>query len=543
MRLRLLSTLSAGAMASVAFVPVSAFALPTCTTLATNPAFGLAGNPTIVQSSPAPTSTVIAAAGSNAAYCRVDFVVSERAGPAFDYAVGEAQRVTLRIGLPLSSADGGTGGVQGAWNGKIRNLGGGSLVGSVGGVTSATNTNYVGSSTDSGHTNAQNPGFGVIQATNQNNLGLINDFFQTSLRLQYQWAKALAKTYFGTPATRNYWDGCSTGGRQGLVLARNYGQDFDGILAGAPHLGHTRVSSSSVWRQWVNKDIAAGTVDGTKLNAATNAAIAACDALDGVTDGLVSDPRACTFSATANICGNPGAPNAPACLNAQEAQAIDMVWNTARNDKGKKVWPSGGRTAAMSMVVGDGCGANAVMCWIKKDMTFDWRTLPLSAWDDIVQEGSNSLSPHLDMHDFALNVAKNNGAKILMWHGGNDPLIPWPATVYHYNKAIDHFGGLANVTPWFRFYLAPGVGHCGGGGGPQPQSLFNVMVDWVENGTVPDRILSQAGSRTRPLCPWPQTAIYNGSGSTDDWNNFTCGGNIDPPAAREFIAKYQHEAE
>src|SRR5262249_39835026 len=160
-------------------VPASALAAPTCAQLTTDPANGLAGNPTIVSA----TATLVPKAGSNAAYCRVDFTVSERGGPEFGYAEGEKQAVVLRLGLPLNGADGG---VAGAWNGKVRNLGGGGLVGSVGAVTSATNTGYVGSSTDSGHTSAENPGFGVIQATKKLDLGKIDDFFQESLRLQYQ---------------------------------------------------------------------------------------------------------------------------------------------------------------------------------------------------------------------------------------------------------------------------------------------------------------------------------------------------------------------
>src|SRR5262249_26896546 len=154
----------------------------------------------------------------------------------------------------------------------------------------------------SGHTSAENPGFGVIQASHKLNYGKIEDFFHESLRLQYQWALRLAATYYGTKARRNYWDGCSTGGRQGLVLAWRHGDDFDGFLIGAPHTSHTKTSTASTQRQWINKEIAGGTVTPAKQTAAVNAAIAACDAQDGVVDGILSEPRKCKFSATANIC-------------------------------------------------------------------------------------------------------------------------------------------------------------------------------------------------------------------------------------------------
>jgi hypothetical protein len=497
-------------------------------------------------------ATVFQATGTSPR-CEVTFAYSGRGGPDFGYADGQQQRVVLRVGLPLNAKDGGAGGGNGAWNGKVRNLGGGGMVGSVGAITAATDTGYVGSSTDSGHTSGENPGFGVIQATHQLNYGKIEDFFSESLRLQYQWALKLAEAYYGTPATRNYWDGCSTGGRQGLVLASKYGNDFDGFLIGAPHTSHTKTSAAAVWRQWVNKDIAGGTVTDAKQQAAVNAAVSACDALDGVVDGILNDPRQCHFSATANICGQPGAPGAPTCLTPGEAKAIDMVWDGARNDHGTRVWLSGGRAALNSMVVGDNCGAaldnntrnNAIMCWIQKDMTSDWRSGPLSNWDDLMQLGTNTLSPYIDFRDFTLDLVKSKGGKILMWEGGADPLINYQQNTYYYQTVASNYGGVENLKPWFRFFLAPGVGHCSGGVGPNPVDPFQQMVTWAESGKAPDSIPASGGGRTRPLCAWPQTAIYNGSGSTNDAANFHCGGDVDSSKATRcqnyLIAKYQRE--
>jgi hypothetical protein len=538
MRRRISGVLAGAALAAPMLAAGTAYAMPSCSQLATDPANGFAGNPDISQ-----VTFSLVTAGSGAR-CELNFTVSTRGGPENGYAEGEKQHIRLRIGLPLNTVDGGTGGVVGAWNGKVRNLGGGGLVGNVGSVTTATSTGYVGSSTDSGHTAAENPGFGVIQATHQLNLGLIDDFFHESLRHQYQWALKLAASYYGTPAQRNYWDGCSTGGRQGLVLAWKHGDDFDGFLVGAPHTSHTKTSAAGVWRQWVNLEIAGGTVTAAKQTAAVNAAVAACDAQDGVVDGLVREPRTCNFSATANICGQPGAPAEPNCLTPAEAKAIDMIWDGARNDRGTRVWLSGGHAAVNSMVVGDNCGGNAVMCWIQKDMTSDWRTRPLSDWDDLMELGTNTLSPLIDMRSTDLDLVKNRGGKILLWHGGADPQIPWEQTSYYYRQVANNYGGYEALSPWFRFFLAPGVTHCGGGNGPQPQAMFENMVNWVENGVAPDHLLSSGGGRTRPLCAWPQTAIYNGSGSTDDINSFHCGGNVDTKEAtckNYLIAKYQKE--
>ena len=530
----------------VIIAPSSAFgqAPPTCAQLNTGPAYGLAGNPTVVQHS----TTLVPAAGSNPAYCRVDFVVSERGGPQFGYAAGEVQRVGLRVGLPANSADGGTGGGaagEGAWNGKVRNLGGGGLVGAVGSVTAATNARYVGSSTDSGHT-GNDPSFGVIQATHELNLGKIEDFFSESLRLQYQWALRLAESYYLKPASRNYWDGCSTGGRQGLVLASKYGDDFDGFLIGAPHTNHTRNSSGGSFRQWANKDLAGGSVTDAKFAATIDRLVAACDGLDGVIDGLLNEPRACKASAKLNVCGEPGAAAPPNCLTPLEADVVDIALDGSRNDLGKRVWFPSGRATDLSLALpANGQGGNGIFAWANKDLDFDWRTGPRSDWDDLVQLATNTFADYIDMGTPDLSLTKDHGAKIVMWHGLADNQISFQSNIYYFSKVLDFHGGDANVSPWFRFFLAPGVGHCGGGLGPQPQNVFNTMVAWAEGGDAPDSILSSGGGRTRPLCPFPQTAIYDGTGNPNLAASFSCGGNIQTKEAKcdGLITKFKHEAE
>lgn len=553
------------AIGGLTITPVMAAAqLPTCADLGTNPAYGLAGNPTVSLNPSFTTLTTFVTPPPTVPvpvpvpYCRVDFIVSERGGPEAGYALGENQRVVLRVGLPANSADGGTGGTldgEGAWNGRVQNLGGGGLVGNVGQVTAATNQRYVGSSTDSGHPASENPGFGVIQATNELNEGKIEDFFSESLRLQYQWALRLANAYYRKPAFRNYWNGCSTGGRQGLVLATKYGQDFDGFLIGAPHTNHTRTSTSGAYRAWVNKDIAGGTVTDGKLDATLERITQACDGHDGVIDNIMSQPLSCKATAEVNRCGAPGAAPAPNCLATDgEVTAVNMALDGARNDHGLRVWFSQGPATLGSMnLPGTGTGGNGVYGWANKDMTFDWRTLPLSEWDDLQQLATNTLSALVDMGSPDLERARQNGAKILMWHGLADDAIPWKQNVYYYNTVVDHYGGTENVSDWFRFFLAPGVGHCGGGGNfvPQPQSLFAEMVNWAETGAAPDSLLSSVnlpvslggGTRQRPLCTFPQTAIYDGVGDPDDVNSFSCGGNIDTFEARcdGLLVRREHE--
>ena len=524
------------AFAFAALLPATAAAEIPCTELVT----WLSGQLNISEL----TGSVMTVGGAR---CQLDFTWSARGGTASGYAEGQNQRIRLRVGLPPNTRDGGSGGVVGAWNGKVQNLGGGGLVGNVGGVTAATNAGYVGSSTDSGHTGAENPNFAVIQATHSLNYGKLDDFLIESLRQQYQWALRLAEVYYGRAATRNYWNGCSTGGRQGLSLALNHGDAFDGFLVGAPANYNSRLQLMTLWPWWVNKDIAGGTVTSAKMSAANQAAVAACDAQDGVTDGLLADPRKCKFDASANICGQPGAP-ATNCLTLAEAQAINRMWDGPRNDRGTRIWHPFERGANASVSSSATCGNLGSQCWAHRDTTFDWHPLPLSQFDDESVLATNVVAPYSDIMSTALHAAREHGAKILMWHGGADPLIPHRQAIHYYNDAIDTFGSLEAVTPWFRFFMAPGVGHCGGGVGPQPQDLFGVLVNWAENGVAPDSILSTNSSggvvtRSRPLCPWPQTAIYSGSGSPNDAANWQCGGNVETKemACLDLVAKFQKE--
>jgi hypothetical protein len=543
--------LALSAAMAAAFAP-AAFAQMSCAELGVH----LESQPHVFPVNATTPLAAIPATGS--ARCEANFIHSSRGGTANGYAEGQDQRIVIRVGLPLNALDGGAGGAEGmgAWNGRVMNLGGGGLVGNVGGVTNATNAGYVGSSTDSGHPSSENPNFAVIQDTHQLNYGRLDDFLITSLRVQYQSALSLAQAYYGAPASRNYWSGCSTGGRQGLSLALSHGDAFDGFLVGAPANYNSRLQLTTLWPWWVNRAMTgteaspAGTITTAKRNAANAAAVAACDTLDGVQDGILADPRRCKFDARANICGEPGAPADPAmCLTPTEADAMNRIWDGPRNDHGRRVWFPFGYGANEGVSSNNACGNLGQQCWAHRDTTFDWRPLPLSQFDDEAILSTTVVAPYSDIMSTDLDAAKKRGAKILMWHGGADPLIPWRQAVHYYNDAAERYKGYSNLAPWFRFYLAPGVGHCGGGPNqpPQPQNLFGVLVDWVENGVAPDSILTASASKgQRPMCPYPQTAIYNGpAGGEGVAANWSCSGNLEnkETTCDGLIAPFQQETE
>lgn len=512
-----------------------------CGELATDPSHGLAGDPAVKSM----TSQVIAASGTNASYCQVDIL----------FGTNPAQNINLRVGLPLNAADGGTGGVQGAWNGRTQGLGGGGCAGNLN-VTAAVNTGYVGSGTDLGHAGGNcEPG---VNADGTYNLQFIQDFIRNGIKEQVRFSKRVADQYYGMKPAFNYWNGCSTGGRQGYLLAQELAGELDGILASAPAIYWTRFQTAQMWGELAMKDLVGAPITAVKLNQTTASAVAACDAADGVTDGVIDDPRTCTFSATANICGAPTAP-AMNCLTAAEAEAIDRIWDGPRNADGNKIWFGLDRgTTPLGLNGGAPFPLGVTQLhWDEHDPTFDWTTAAADEYPKIAQDGSRNIADVTDTSG-NLDAFRRSGGKLLTFVGGNDQLI-FPRGVINYYRVMasryaryaryaHHEGGFEDVQRFYRLFRAPGVGHCGGGNGPQPQNLFGALVDWVEHGVAPQQILATSTvsgvvTRSRPLCPYPQTAIYNGSGSTDDAASFHCGGNLERPqvVCRDALARFKHE--
>lgn len=499
---------------------------------------GLLGQPGIKSIA----ATVVPAAGNNVSFCQVDVLYGESA----------AQNINVRVGLPLGPLDGGTGGVVGAWNGRTQGIGGGGCAGGLG-VNAPVNAGYVGSGNDTGHAGGNcEPG---VNADGSYNLQFINDFIRNGIKQQVLLSKRLAATYYAQRPAYNYWNGCSTGGRQGYLLAQELGRELDGILANAPAIYWTRFQTAQMWGQLAMKDLAGGPIAGAKLSQTTASAVAACDGADGVVDGVIDEPRACTFSAKANVCGAPGAP-ATNCLNAAEAEAIDRIWDGPRNPDGKRVWFGLDRGTAINALNGSTPFALGVtqFHWNTHNPSFDWTTVTTNTYADVAQQGSRNIADVTDTFG-DLDRFRANGGKLLTFVGMNDQLI-MPQGVLHYYRQMaqryagKHGDGFDGVQKFYRLFRGPGVGHCAGGAGPQPQGLFDALVNWVENKQPPKTInaaVTSAGvvTRTRPLCPYPQTAVYRGSGSVDDAANFSCGGNLETKeeVCDSVLVKYKHEVD
>jgi hypothetical protein len=524
-------------------------ALPTCAVLASDP--DVVGAPGIKSAS----STVVPAGAGNAAYCSVHLL----------YGANAAENINIVIALPLSAADGGSGGMQGAWNGRTQGLGGGGCTGISAispGQLGPVNTGYVISGTDLGHVGGDcTPG---VNADETYNFQFIEDFIRIAIKQQILFSKFVAAEYYGLRPVYNYWNGCSTGGRQGYLLAQELGDELDGILAAAPAIYWTRFQTAQMWGEIVMKQMVGGPIALAKLTQVQASAIQACDANDGVKDGIIDDPRTCTFKAEANICGAPTAP-ATNCLTAAEAAAIDKIWDGPRNAKGDKIWF--GLDPGSDFPILDGATPFALgviqFQWDEHDLNFSWTTVPISGYPEVAQDGSRNIADVTDT--FApLDQFKAHGGKLLTWVGANDQFI-YPRGVINYYRQMasrySHNGDpdFTNLQKFYRLFRAPSVGHCGialppplsgnGDNGPVPIDPFGALVKWVEHGVPPETLLAAGGAnapasgRTRPLCPYPQTAIYNGSGSVDQASNWHCGGNLETPpvVCKDVLVRYKHE--
>ena len=351
-------------------------------------------------------------------------------------------------------------------------------------------------------------------------------------------SKSIARSYYGTRAAYNYWNGCSTGGRQGYLLAQELGDELDGVLANAPAIYWTRFQTAQMWGQIAMKQLASGPIAPAKLAQTAVSAVKACDAADGVTDGIIEDPRTCTFSAKANICG---AANAPAqnCLTAAEADAVDKIWDGPRNKRKNKIWF--GLDRGSDFFILDGVAPFALgvtqFHWDEHNRNFDWQTVPLDQYPQVAQDGSRNIADVTDTFK-PLDRFKAHGGKLLTWVGANDQFIYPRGVLNYYRQMASRYSrhdkpDFANLQNFYRLFRAPGVGHCGiNSTGPVPVDAFGALVNWVEHNVPPQTLLASGAGRSIDR-PHPSALSLSAARHLQRrWrinvaSSFYCGGNVD----------------
>jgi len=421
------------------------------------------------------------------------------------------------------------------WNERYRGEGGGGYAGSISyaGLAAGIRAGYATASTDTGHPASVGGTFALNPDGTLNNQ-LIRDFAERSLREMAVESKAIINAYYSKTPKYSYWNGCSTGGRQGLMAVQRFPDEYDGLVIGAPAINWDRFIPAELWPAVVMKENGAP-ISNAKLTAVTNAVIAACDANDGVSDGVVNDPRKCNYDPAALICK--AGSDTTTCFTSSEADAVKKIWNGPVAKNGQRLWFGLERGAPLNGLAGTSpfpIASSHFQYWIHQDPKFDWKTVTEASFETDFRESQRKFNQMIGTDETNLKRFRERGGKMIIWHGEADTLIFPRGTVNYFNRVVAANGGSQAVNDFARLFLAPGVGHCGGGAGPNPVGAFEAVVKWVENGVAPDtiqasRALPGGGIRTRPLCAYPKTARWTGMGSTDDAANFVCvDGQQDP---------------
>lgn len=431
-----------------------------------------------------------------------------------------------------------------AWNGKlvVTGNGGYSPALSHGDMAHAMRQGYAVAGGDTGHQSADpNEMFWGVGHPEK-----IADWGRRSIHAITAPTKAIVQGLRAQAPARAYYYGCSTGGHQAYAQMQNHPEDFDGVIAGAPGNNRTRLNVEFLHRFLSNR--ASNTNGPVILTAAkaaliTQRAVAACDAIDGVTDGVIDDPRACAaerFDVGALQCTGADAAD---CLTADQVAVARKIYAGPRNPRtGAQLYP-GLPVGTESGWAGYWGGTEPVRAdywrlWAFENPQWNWWTFD---YDRDVTFTEAKLGPLVDQVSTDLSRFKARGAKAIVYQGWQDPVVNAIDTIAYVERVRAAQGSQAEVDRFLRLFVVPGMGHCAGGSGatnfgnqgaPSPvvdadHDLLKALDRWVEQGVAPERIVASrvvGGStvRTRALCPYPKRAVYGGSGSTDDAANFSC---------------------
>jgi feruloyl esterase len=461
---------------------------------------------------------VVAAAGETPQHCRVTGVITPE--------------VAFEIHLPDR------------WNRRFYMTGNGGLAGDAldGPVSAeratALTSGFVTARTNTGHDARKEPSGTFVLSNPQKAI----DYAYRAVHVTAETAKRIANEYYGRPIAFSYWNSCSNGGRQGLLEAQRYPDDFDGIVANAPWVDQTGFTIGAMWNQ---KAVTEAPLPAAKMTLVADAAMAKCDAVDGVKDGLIDDPRKCSFDPVRDVPACREGADAADCLTAAQAAAVKKIYsgpvsngkaffpgfmvgseavNTAPNGTTSSGWvgpivpaQAGARPADFNL-------AEGVMKYLVLDppqADYDFTRFNYDRDTALVQRWSKLA----DAKDPDLSKFRSSGGKLIMTYGWADTILQPMMGVNYYEAVVAKNG--RNTSDFARLFMMPGVAHCGGGVGPDRVDSVTAVIDWVEKNKAPDSLLASKVTngnvvRTRPLCPYPQVARYKGQGNIDDAANFSC---------------------
>lgn len=432
------------------------------------------------------------------------------------------------------------------WNGRFYMIGNGGHAGEalddagrIAQRNQALQLGFAFAQTNTGHDARKEPGGTFVMSNPQKAI----DYAWRAVHLTAVTAKAITKDYYGRPVSRAYWNSCSNGGRQGLLEAQRFPEDFDGVVANAPWVDQTGFTMGAMWNQ---KALSAAPVTPAKLALVADKVMGKCDAIDGLKDGLIDDPRKCHFDPARDVPACAAGADGPDCLTAAQAEAVAKIYSGPVSN-GQPLFPGymPGSEAVMPNLFGGGMGSgwlnvivatqpdskpadfnlaeNTMRYLVNKppQPDYDYNTFD---FDRDVHMLDN-WSKEADAKNPDLSKFHHRGGKLIMTYGWADSILQPLAGVNYYEQALSKNG--PDTMNFFRLFMVPGMAHCGGGIGPDRNDPMTAMIDWVEKDKAPDsiiasRVVDNRVVRRRPLCPYPQVARYSGQGSIDEAANFRC---------------------
>jgi feruloyl esterase len=408
------------------------------------------------------------------------------------------------------------------WNGRLEAVGNGDAAGAISyqAMTEAISGGYATSSTDTGHV-------GNTMAFALGHREKYVDFGYRSLHEMTLKAKAIINAYYGTPPRRSYWNGCSQGGRQGITEAERYPSDYDAVIAGAPAIDYMELHAARMALNLFVHRSGDSYIPPEKYPAIHRAALNACDALDGLKDGLIADPARCHFDPRVLQCTSG---DLPSCLTAAQVDTARGMYAPIRNPStGRVVSPAllePGSELEWARLAGTEPLRNAVEPFqyvVFRDPKWDWHAFSLTT---DLPRALKADAGIINFTDPDLESFFESGGRLLMYHGWADPQVTPLNTITYFNDVLKRAGESARGKS-IALYMEPGVSHCWGGEGPDTFDAEGALERWTQTGQAPDRIVAShmtdwVVDRTRPLCAYPQVAVYRGTGSIDSASNFRC---------------------
>jgi feruloyl esterase len=425
------------------------------------------------------------------AHCRVQLVLK----PSSD------SLINMELWLPLQN-----------WNGKFMGVGNGGFAGSIQGLTNempdALRRGYATAGTDTGH---QDPGGDWAIGHPEKMI----DFGYRSTHEMTLKAKEIVKAFYDRPAQYAYFKGCSTGGRMALMEAQRYPTDYNGIIAGSLANRHIHMWTAGVARSIDLSRRPEGDLTEEKAAVVNKLVTDTCDVLK---EGFLNDPRQCRVDFSKLLC-QAGTDDAT-CLTSAQLKTVNTFYGGVKNAKGELIFSGQALGNPIPPLRGTNQAPGGVFDIVRiafNDANLDWHTFDLDKDMPIIDKAVG----YVDSVNPDLSAFKKSGGKLLLTHGWADTGITPENTIWYYESVLDKMG--KNESDWTRLFMAPGMGHCGGGPGVNTFDSIGTLESWVEKGTAPDQMLGKgADGFTRPLCPYPQYAAYKGSGDLKSAANWTC---------------------